>query len=187
MKTKNKNLMRTITSIGWSGLLILVLTLVLQLSSHATEYADPQSESIKSTNGKYTLVTDPKTKTHKVYSSDNLKEPLWSFELDLWHFPIYVANDGKSVCHLAWRHVKEDDLNQHCVTFRNAKGVFKSYPFSEICADPLKTQDVGPGPIGDFWRTWYHEAKSDSETVTVKTTRDKTFNFSIKDGNMVKN
>lgn len=178
--------MKTITSIAWSGLLILVLTLVFQLSSHATSIAEPKSETIKSTNGKYTLVTDPKTKTHKVYSSDNLKEPLWSFEFDLDHSPIYLANDGKSICHLAWRYVKEDNLNQDCVTFRSAKGVFKSYPFSEICADPLKTQDVGIGPIGDFWRTWYREAKSDSETVTVKTTRDKTFTFSIKDGKIIK-
>jgi len=182
MKTK----MKTMTSRSWIGLLVLVLTLVLQLSSHATSYADPKSESIASANGKYTLITDPKTKNHKVYSSDNLKEPLWSFELEIWHFPIYLANDGKSVCHLAWRHVKEDELKQDCVTFRNAKGVFKSYPFSKICADPPKTQDVGMGPIGNFWRTWYREAKSDSETVTVKTTRDKTFIFSIKDGSIVK-
>jgi hypothetical protein len=182
MKTK----MKTMIPRAGVGLLILVLTLVFQFFGHATEFAEPKSESIASANGKYTLITDPKTKVHKVYSNDDLKTPLWSFELEIWHFPIYLANDGKSVCHLAWRHVKEDELKQDCVTFRNAKGVFKSYPFSKICADPPKTQDVGMGPIGNFWRTWYREAKSDSETVTVKTTRDKTFIFSIKNGSIVK-
>ncbi len=178
--------MKTITPRAAIVFLILVVTLALQFASHATKYAEPKSETIKSANGKYTLITNPETKIHKAYSSDDLKTHLWSFELKIWHFPIYLSNDGKSVCHLAWEHVKVDDLKQDCVTFRNANGVFKSYPFSEICADPPKTQDVGIGPIGDFWRTWYHEAKSDSETVTVKTTRDKTFTFSIKDGKIIK-
>ncbi|MBK1829861.1 hypothetical protein JIN77_03935 [Verrucomicrobiaceae bacterium R5-34] len=177
-----KNFLTTKSNLGW---LILLLMLATQLNSEATSYAKPQSRTIKSANGQYTLITNPKSQEHQVYASKNLNTPLWSFKLVMWHFPIYLSNDGQKVCHLAWRHVREDQLKRDCVTFRNAQGIIKSHPFSSICPNPPKTQAVGPGPIGDFWRTWYREATSDSETVTVRTTRDKTFTFSFKNGKIV--
>ena len=98
------------------GLLAGAMIVAGMIDTQATSYASPQSETIKSTNGKYTLITNPKTKKHKVYASDDLKTELWSFELAIWHFPIYLSNDGEKVCHLAWRHVKAGNLGESCVT-----------------------------------------------------------------------
>ena len=151
------------TSRSWIGLLVLVLTLVLQLSGHATSYADPKSETIASANGKYTLITDPKTKNHKVYSSDNLKEPLWSFERRIWHDEFYLSNDGQRVLWVAWENVQVDDgkgwrnrqadeaQQEEAIVVYSPDGVLVRKTFAEV-SNPVKP--IGPGPIGDFWRVW---------------------------------
>lgn len=163
-------------------LFTLALLLGFTIQSQATKYAPPAPKNIVSENGKFTLVTSPKTEEHKVYASSDLKKPLWSFKLEMWHFPVYLSNDGKTACHISWRHVKEDKLKNPAIVFRNAKGIVKSYSLEKLFPNPPRTQDVGKGPIGNFWRTWYTKSDSSSDKVRIHTTDKRILTFSINDG-----
>lgn len=184
MKTK----MKIMTSRAWIGLLVVVLTLALQLSGHATSYADPKSETIESANGKYTLITDPKTKNHKVYSSDNLKEPLWSFKRHIWHDEFFLSNDGQRVLWVAWEYVQVDDgkgwRNREADEAQQVEasvvyspdGVLVRKTFAEV-SNPVKP--IGPGPIGDFWRVWRGEKITQKDDVISIAVEGKNEDFKI--------
>lgn len=176
------------TSRAWIGLLVVVLTLALQLSGHATSYADPKSETIESANGKYTLITDPKTKNHKVYSSDNLKEPLWSFERRIWHDEFFLSNDGQRVLWVAWEDVQVDDgkewrnrqadeaQQEEAVVVYSADGVIVKKTFADV-SNPIKPE--GPGPIGDFWRVWRGTEITQKDDVISIAVKGKNEDFTI--------
>ena len=169
--------------------LSIFFSLTFIYSVFATKYGMPKSREIKSNNKEFTLKINPKTKTHSIHKGDEEKS-LWTFKKDVWHFPFFLSNDGKVVAVPVWRHVKKyegDDLKEKvCIEFYNEKGIFKVYKFEDIIPNPPKTQDVGKGPIGDFWRTWYKSATSENDTVILDLTNGKKVTFSLKDGSIVK-
>src|SRR5262249_27776749 len=130
----------------------------------------------------FVLDVNPETETHTVYSAQDRTQPLWSFSAPVWQAPFFLSNDGAVVVKPGWRHVQVDDLTQATgVTFWNRQGKFRTYTLTELCPNPPKTQDVGVGPIGDFWRTWYTDADQDDETFILRTTCDIEYRFRVSD------
>ena len=154
--------------------------------ARATSYADPVRQEIQSSNHAFVLVVDPETEIHQVSATTDPASVLWQFELPVWHFPFVLSNDGQTVAVVAWRHVNEDDLKVgDCVTFFSAGGSRTGIPFREVYSDPPKTSEVGIGPIGDFWRTWYHEVESHDDLLVIHTTGGGTVTFDLRTRAMV--
>jgi hypothetical protein len=129
---------------------------------------------------------NPDTQVHTVYDARDRSKPLWSFSKPVWHNPFLLSNDGTVVATVAWQHVKIEYLDDAIgVTFWSKDGVFGTYLIKELCPDPPKTQDVGIGPIGDFWRTWYTTTVEDGESFTIRTTRGTEHRFRFSDGKLV--
>lgn len=144
---------------------------LMAMPAGATSYAPPKREEVLSANGEFLLVVHPESEVHEVKLMASPETTLWSFEHGVWHFPFFVANDGQTVAVLAWRHVQEKGLADGVrATFYGAGGEEVKIPFKDVYPNPPKTVNVGIGPIGDFWRTWYHDAWSDGETFTIETT-----------------
>ena len=79
-----------------------------------------------------------------------------------------------------------DDLAGNVgITFWNRNGKFRTYPLKELCPDPPKTQDVGVGPIGDFWRTWYTDVWQEEDVIVLRTTRGVGYRFRMSDGEII--
>jgi hypothetical protein len=153
-------------------LFIIVLSLFyLSFFAEATSYAPPKREEIHSPSQKYLLVIDPATKKHVVSLTSTPNTEIWSFSLPVWHSPVLLSNDGQTVAVIAWRHVQEGALAKgDCVTFYRSDGSKIGIPFGEVYPNPPKTSDVGIGPIGDFWHTWYHSVEQDGDIFSIATT-----------------
>jgi hypothetical protein len=164
-----------------------VLVVILTASpAFATSYGAPIRRDVYSPNGRFVLDVNPETKTHTVYNVRDRAEALWSFSAPVWQAPFFLSNDGTVVVELEWRHVKIEHLAELSgITFRNRQGIFREHRITDLCPDPPKTQDVGVGPIGDFWRTWYTEVDQDDEIVTLRTTRGSKLRFRTSDGEIV--
>ena len=164
--------------------LIAVLSALL-VASPASAYspAKPHRHDVFSQNGLYVLDVDPIAEVNTVYSVADRTRPMWSFpglsgEL--------LSNDGMVVVFVNWRFVTEEHLATATgVEFRNRDGAFKSYLVRELVPDPPLTQDIGPGPIGDFWRTWYSEVKDDGDEFSLRTTGIYDYRFRFSNGEMI--
>src|SRR5262245_46234649 len=146
---------------------LAAITLLLTASPcFATSYARPQRHEVYSHNLAFVLDVNPETEVHTVYDVRDRSKPLWSFSKPVWHFPFLLSNTGTVVATLAWKHVKVEEIGETmAVTFRNKDGVFRTHRLEDLCSSPPKTEDVGVGPIGDFWRTWYHDVTNNGESL----------------------
>jgi hypothetical protein len=165
------------------ALLVLLLTVS---PAFATSYAPPQRHDVFSRNRAFVLDVNPDTKVHTVYGVRDRGKPLWSFSCGVWHFPFLVSDDGQVVATVGWEHVQAQEIGEaDAVTFWNKEGVFRSYAIRDLCPDPPKTQDVGVGPIGDFWRTWYKEVIDHGDSFTIRTTCGVEYRLRYADGEVV--
>ena len=140
---------------------VAILTVLLTASpALATSYVMPKRHDVFSRNRAYVLDVNPETEVHTVYDARDRTKPLWSFSKPVWHYPFLLSDDGTVVVTVAWKHVQAEDIKESGgVRFWNKDGPFRQYPLADLCPDPPRTQDVGIGPIGDFWRTWYTEVE----------------------------
>lgn len=165
------------------------LAFVLALTASpafATSYARPVRHDVFSRNRAFVLDVDPGTQVHTVYDARDRGTPLWSFSCGVWHFPFLVSDDGRVVAVVSWMHVKAEDIAEtDAVTFWDRAGTFRVYPLRDLCPNPPKTQDVGIGPIGDFWRTWYTGVDDHGETLAIRTTCGVEYRFRYADGELV--
>ena len=164
-----------------------ILALLLAASpALATSYPEPERHDVYSRNRAFVLDVDPKTETHTVYYAGDRTKPLWSFSKPVWHYPFLVSDDGTVVATVSWKHVKADYLGKAVgVRFWNKDGEFRSHALGDLCPNPPKTQDVGVGPIGDFWRTWYNEVINHGDSFSLRTTRGMNYRFRYTDGELV--
>jgi hypothetical protein len=133
----------------------------------------------------FVLDVNPEAEVHTVYVTKDRSKPLWTFSKHVWHYPFLLSNDGLVVATLAWKYVKVETLDHAtCLEFWNKDGIFKSYTFTEICPHPARTELVGIGPIGDFWRTWYTDLEQDGDTFRVRTTDLYEYSFALTDGSI---
>ena len=166
--------------------LILLLVLIPSADAFATSYASPEKRKVYSANREFYLFVDPESQTQVVYASSS-NDALWSFQLHIWHYPFLVSNDGQTVAVVAWQHVKEDNLGQSdCVTFFQSDGTRKGIPFDDVYHNPPRTSSVTIGPIGDFWRTWYHDVESSGDTFTIQTTGGGYAKFDLRSQSLVR-
>jgi hypothetical protein len=165
----------------------VILVLLLTASpALATSYSRPVRHDVFSHNRHFVLDVNPKTSVHTVYSVLDRTTPLWSFSCVVWHFPFLLSDDGTVVATVAWEHIWEQHVaTEDAVTFWNKDGVFRTHPLRDLCPDPPRTRDVGVGPIGDFWRTWYKEVSDDGDSFAICTTRGVEYRFRFADGEMV--
>lgn len=170
-----------------AALLGVLVVLAAVSSARATKYGPPQRRDVFSPNRRFVLDVNPHTKTHTVYRTTDRKTPLWSFATsDVWHEPYFLSNDGQVVLRVAWEHVQEDNLpHGDCMWFYGPTGLFKTYSFADICPNPSKTSLVGPGPIGNFWHTWYTNVSQFDTRVTLRTTDRYVYEFDMATGRIV--
>ncbi|MBY0461392.1 MAG: hypothetical protein K2V38_29090 [Gemmataceae bacterium] len=164
-----------------------ILTLLLAASpALATSYARPERHDVYSHNRAFVLDVNPETRTHTVYDVRDRSKPLWSFSCGVWHFPFLLSDDGQVAATVGWKHVREQDIAEaDAVTFWNKGGEFRSHALRDLCPDPPRTQDVGVGPIGAFWRTWYTEVEDHGDSFTIRTTVGIAYRFRYADGELV--
>jgi hypothetical protein len=166
---------------------VAILTVMLTASPvMATSYMPPTRHDVYSRNRAFVLDVNPETKTHTVYDVRDRSKPLWSFSCGVWHFPFLVSEDGKVVATVEWQHVQVEDIAEaNAVTFWSKDGAFRSHFLRDLCPDPPKTSNVGIGPIGDFWRTWYTKVSDEGDTFTIWTTIGVAYRFRYADGELV--
>src|SRR5262245_21422725 len=164
-----------------------ILALLLTASPvFATSYFQPKRHDVFSGSRAFVLDVNPETELHTVYDVRDRTKPLWSFRKPVWHYPFLLSDDGAVVVTVAWEHVKAEDIGESVgVRFWNKDGEFRSYPLADLCPDPPKTQDVGIGPIGDFWRTWYKHVEDGGDRFTLRTTCGDDYSFRYSDGKLV--
>lgn len=170
---------------------------VLLISCHplfATSYGPAQNREVLSQNKKFLLLVNAGSSTHTVYEANKRDRALWSFNCDVWHFPFLIANDGKSAATVSWRHIQDKTgaenkalKDKTAVQFWRDGKAWKSIKFSEFFPNPPKTQDVGIGPIGGFWRTWYSDIAVTTEGFSILLTNKKIISFSFTSGTISKN
>jgi hypothetical protein len=172
---------------GGAAMRAAILTLLLTASPVlATSYARPTRHDVFSRNRAFVLDVNPETRTHSVYDARDRSMPLWSFSCDVWHFPFLLSDDGQVAATVGWNHVREQDIAAaNAVTFWNKVGEFQSHALRDMCPDPPRTQDVGVGPIGTFWRTWYTDVKDHGDSFTIRTTVGVAYRFRYADGELV--
>ena len=164
----------------------LLTVLLVSAPAFATSYAPPKRHDVYSRNRAFVLDVNPETRSHIVYDVRDRTTALWSFSCGVWHFPFLVSDDGAVVATVGWMHVKAEHIAEaDAVTFWNKDGEFRSHPLRDVCPDPPKTRDVGVGPIGEFWRTWYTDVKDHGDSFTILTTRGGAFRFRYADGALV--
>lgn len=145
----------------------------------------PKRHDVYSPNMAFVIDIDPVSEMNTVYAVDDRSHPIWSFPGSLYLCKVFLSNDGEVVAILGWKYVREQDIpNAGAIEFRNKDGVFKSYTLRELCPNPKRTQEVGPGPIGDFWRTWYSPVDSNGERFVMSTTDRYEYEFRFSDGQM---
>jgi hypothetical protein len=171
------------------GHVIQRATIVLLVSTSpcfASSYARPERHDVFSHNQAFVLDVNPETKVHTVYDARDRTKPLWSFSMPVWHFPFLLSNDGRVIVTVTSMYVKAEDIAESVgVRFWNRDSEFRTYPLRDLCPDPPKTQDVGVGPIGGFWRTWYTDVNDDGEAITIRTTCDVEYRFRLADGKLI--
>ena len=166
--------------------LIAVLSALL-VASPASAYspAKPHRHDVFSQNGLYVLDVDPIAEVNTVYSVADRTRPIWSFPGKLG-LRGCLSNDGKVVIIVNWPFVTEEHLaTAFALEFRNKGGVFRSYLVRELVPDPPLTQDIGPGPFGDFWRTWYTEVNDHGDEFSIQTTGTYDYRFRFSSGEMI--
>ena len=164
----------------------LLSALLVASPANAFSPAKPNRHDVLSQNGLYVLDVDPITEVNTVYPVADRTRPVWSFPGKLWLCKELLSNDGTVVVLVHWRFVTEERLaNSTGIEFRNRDGAFKSYSVGELVPDPPLTQDIGPGPIGDFWRTWYSEVKDDGDEFSLQTTGSFDYRFRFSSGEMI--
>lgn len=152
-------------------LLALLCLVALASWGEATSYAQPQRREVYSENRQFLLVVEPETASLTMFAAADPGRPLWSFKAGIWHQPFLPSNDGQTVTEVAWLHVGENALSRkNCVIFHAADGTRQGIPFARVCPDPPKTQDVGVGPDGEEWRTWYKDADVSGDVLSIHTT-----------------
>ena len=163
-------------------------------SAFCTSYAPPQNREVVSENGKYMLYVDSKKGVHTVFDISGVKKQLWNFKHSVWHFPFLISNDGKTVVTISWRHVQDKNgvektpiKDKTAVIFWRDGKEWKSYKFDKVFPNPPQTKNVGVGPIGDFWRTWYHDVAVSGDTFSILLTNDKIKTFSFTSGEIIDN
>lgn len=169
-------------------LIFLFFLMIISISFHcsATSYAMPQAHNVYSPNKAFFLIVNPKNNTHTIRSAKNSEKILWHFKKEVWHYPFLVSNNGNTVATIAWKHVGEDNLDSTGVQIWNKNGVIKSIKIKDLCPNPPQTEKLDViGPIGEAWRTWYYEVRSNGETFTIKTTRMDKFEISLVDGKVL--
>lgn len=170
------------------GFWLFTLSSALLVASPANAYspAKPHRHDVFSRNGLYVLDVDPIAEVNTVYSIADRTRPIWSFPGKLWLGRGCLSNDGKVVIIVNWPFVTEEHLaTAFAVEFRNKDGVFRSYLVRELVPDPPLTQNIGPGPIGDFWRTWYSEVNDDGDEFSLQTTGIYNYRFRFSSGEMI--
>ncbi len=158
------------------------------VASPANAYSPgrPQRHDVLSLNGLYVLDVDPIAEVNTVYSVADRTKPIWSFRGKLWHCKELLSNDGTVVVIVHWPFVTEERLADSTgIEFRNRDGAFKSYSVGELVPDPPLTQDIGPGPIGDFWRTWYSGINDEGDEFSLQTTGIYDYRFRFSNGEMI--
>jgi hypothetical protein len=167
---------------------VAILTVLLTASpALATSYVMPKRHDVYSRNRAYVLDVNPETEVHTVYDARDRTKPLWSFSKPVWHYPFLLSDDGAVAVTVAWKHVQAEDIKESGgVRFWNKDGQFRQYPLADLCPDPPRTQDVGVGPIGDFWRTWYTEVEDRGDGFSLFTTRGVEYRFRYADGELVR-
>jgi hypothetical protein len=163
-----------------------VLVVLLTASpAFVTSYAAPERQDVYSRNRAFVLDVNPETDIHSLYDVRDRSTPLWTFSRGIWYGPILVSDDGAVVAIVAWEHVQVDDIaDVKAVEFWNRSGEFRSYPLTELCPNPPKTQDVGIGPIGGFWRTWHADHEDAGDGFRLMTTRCAEYVFRYSDGEL---
>lgn len=137
----------------------------------ATSYTQPKRHEVFSHNPAFVLDVNPETRTHTVYDVRDRGKSLWSFSCGVWHFPFLLSDGGQVAATVGWEHVQEQDIAEaDAVTFWNKDGKFRTHALRDVCPDPPRTQNVGGGPIGAFWRTWYTEVEDHGDSFTIRTT-----------------
>lgn len=176
-------MMRPQRSCFWAAVLLATLP---ELASGFSP-ARARRHDVFSPNGAFVLDVNPDSGIHTVYETKDRSKPLWSFATPVFFVTdLYLADDGNVVADPGWPFVQESSLgNNTCLTFWSKQGVLKSYNFAEICPEPATTRSVGPGPVGDFWRTWFTKVANDGQTLTIRTTDRYTYTFSMTDGAIV--
>lgn len=155
-------------------------------SAQAFSPAKPRRHDVFSPNGAFVLDVDPGNETNTVYATADRSRPLWSFREHIWLAEVLVSNDGTVVAVLQWRYVREDDLREvGGIWFHNKGGIFKVHSVAELCPNPRRTSDVGPGPVGDFWRTWYTDVTNTGERFVLYTTGWYDYELRFSDGEVI--
>lgn len=168
--------------------LALVAILFATPSALAFSVSKPERHDVFSHNRAFVLDVNPDTKTHTVYDVRDRTKPLWSFScpVGLYQDPFLLSDDGQVVATIAARYISVERVaNAKAVTFWNKGGEFRSHGLRDLCPDPPKTWDVGGGPIGDFWRTWYTEVEAHGGSFSIYTTRGVECRFQFADGELV--
>ena len=164
---------------------LFYLILCMSFSLFATSYVEPKRREVFSFNKKFSIVIDPATQTHKVFQADDKSKVLWSFQKAVWHYPFVVSNDSSTVATVAWRHIQSPVTNSPAIQFWKNGKIWKTHTFKRVFPNPPKTQDVGVGPIGDAWRTWYTDIAIHDNEFSLKLTNDKVISFSLGTGAQV--
>jgi hypothetical protein len=152
----------------------------------ATSYAPPERHDVFSKNHAFVLDVNPQTQVHTIYATETRDKPLWTFSEPVGHAPILLSDDGTVVATIAWKHIKEENIPVAAgVQFWNKDGLFRSYSLRELCSNPPRTQDVGLGPVGEFWHTWYREATDGGDRFWLRTTTGSVFEFRFADGELI--
>ena len=159
-----------------------VVLLFADSTASAFKPGPPQRHAVYSPNKAFVVDVDPDRKVNTVYAANDAR-PLWSFPGRIWLEKVCLSNDGTVAAIVAWTHVKEESLPEiEGVVFWDKDGAFKSYSVHELCPDPKRTEDLGSGPVGEFWRTWYTDSWADGERVWLRTTGGLDYEFRLADG-----
>lgn len=164
------------------SLLFLALFL-LSPAAQATSYAAPERQVVASPKGAFVLDVQPEQERATLYAVQDRKTPLWSFSRSFWQERFFVADDGKTVAVLAWKHVRVFNLEDEALQFYSARGKLRAYRYSDLVAHPAAQRGIGP--IGPFWREWFDEVESDGKTLHLRTSGPSTYTFAMGTGDIV--
>jgi hypothetical protein len=125
-----------------------------------------------SPNGAYVLDVDPVREVNTVYAAGDRTKPLWSFPEHLWLQSVLLSDDGETVVVLKSEFIKAESIKAaDGVMLIKRDGEFRRYGVAELCPYPRRTVDVGIGPVGDFWRTWYSDVSNDGKVTAMNPVR----------------
>lgn len=146
-------------------ILVTLITVISPLL--ATSYPPPQRQILRSTNGEWELVVDPRSEVHSVRRSAWPHRRLWSFSAPVDLQTYFVSNDGQRVVVVQWEYCKANDLDSPAVTIYRAGRRERAYSYRSI-SRPRRYRAGEVGPIGSFWRIWYEELTQKGERVYIR-------------------